>query len=268
MLPQSIDLINCVSLFIFRFLAEVVLSRVEVTWVHHCDAPYGLKVRHHGLKTTSSLKPALKSKKTKKSEGTAPEVTDITKPGSDEANIQLRHAKDQELWDSILPGKTLPVVELDKIDSAEGEEDMPPLDAPGPIIPTYAQNEETRAATETLEALQRQQPTAGLPEGSSLLTPPGEADYFKGEGLMENVQQSQRRWKICSAPVSQPPTPNTLAGLISTITVGILPPARVLAEDLTKATLREGSPNLHQMASNCVGKQATSESTDSCSAGE
>ena len=52
---------------------------------------------------------------------------------------------------------------------------------------------------------------------------------------------------MCSAPVSQLPTPNTPAGLISTITVGILPPARVLAEDLTKATLREGSPNLLQM---------------------
>ena len=50
-----------------------------------------------GLKTTSSPKPALKSKKTKKSKGTAQEVIDITKPGSDEANIQLRHAKDQEI---------------------------------------------------------------------------------------------------------------------------------------------------------------------------
>ena len=71
-----------------------------------------------------------------------------------------------------------------------------------------------------------------------------------------------------SAPVSQPPTPNTPVGLISTITVGILPPARVLAEDLTKAILREGSPNLLQMASKCVVKQTTSELTDSCSAGE
>ena len=71
---------------------------------------------------------------------------------------------------------------------------------------------------------------------------------------------------MCSPPVSQPPTPNTPAGLISTITVEILPP--VLAEDLTKATLREGSPNLLQMASMCVDKQATSELTDSHSAGE
>ena len=71
-----------------------------------------------------------------------------------------------------------------------------------------------------------------------------------------------------STPVSQPPIPNTPTGSISTITVGIFPPARVLAEDLTKATLREGSPNLFKMALKCVGKQTTSESTDSCSAGE
>ena len=124
------------------------------------------------------------------------------KPGSDEANIQPRHTTDQELQDSVLPGETSPVVELDKIDSTEGGEDMPPPDAPGPIIPTYAPDEETRAATETLEALQRQQPTAGLPESSSLSTPPDEADYFEGEGLMETVQQSQRRQKMHSAPVS------------------------------------------------------------------
>ena len=111
--------------------------------------------------------------------------------------------------------------------------------------------------------LQRQQQTTGLPEGFGLSTPPGEADYFKGEGLMETVQQSQRRQKMHSAPVSQPSVLNTLAGLISTITVGILPPARVLAEDLTKSNPREGLPNLLQMALSGVGKQATSESMDS-----
>ena len=47
MLPQSINLINCVSFLFFRFLAEVVASsHVQVTWAHHCDAPYGLEVRH------------------------------------------------------------------------------------------------------------------------------------------------------------------------------------------------------------------------------
>ena len=50
---------------------------------------------------------------------------------------------------------------------------MPPPDVPGSGIPTFAPDKETRAATETLEALQGQQ-TAGLPENSSLSTPPGE----------------------------------------------------------------------------------------------
>ena len=108
------------------------------------------------------------------------------------------------------------MVKLDKIHLIEGGEDMPPPDTPGPIIQTYAPDKETRAATEVLKALQKQQPTASLPKSSSLLTPPGEADYFEGEGLVETIQQAQRRQKMCSAPVSQLPTPNTPAGLIST----------------------------------------------------
>ena len=88
--------------------------------------------------------------------------------------------------------------------------------------------------------LQKQQPTAGPPKGSGLLTPPGEADYFKGGGLMKTVQQSVMRQKMHSTPISQ----------LSTL-------------DSTKATLREGSPNLLQMASKGVGKRTTSESMDS-----
>ena len=79
------------------------------------------------------------------------------------------------------------MVELDKINSAEGGEDMPPPDTPGPITPTFAAGEETRAAAETLKSLLRQQPTAGLPEGSSVWTPLNETEYFKGDGLMETV---------------------------------------------------------------------------------
>ena len=43
------------------------------------------------------------------------------------------------------------MVELDYIHSTEGEEDMPPPDASGPIIPTYVPDEETRAAAEVLK---------------------------------------------------------------------------------------------------------------------
>ena len=130
------------------------------------------------------------------------------KPGSDKANIQLRHGKDQELQDSVLPGETLPGVELDKIDPAEGGADMPPPaeggadmpppDALRPIIPTSAPDEETRAAAETLKVLQMQQPSAGLPEGSNLLTPPGEADYFKGGGLMRLTISTKMENLLCT----------------------------------------------------------------------
>ena len=46
---------------------------------------------------------------------------------------------------------------------------MPPPDAPGPIIPTYAPDKEIRAAAEALKMLQKQQQTASLPKSSSLL---------------------------------------------------------------------------------------------------
>ena len=64
---------------------------------------------------------------------------------------------------------------------------------------------------------------------------------------MKTVQESVKRLKMHSSPVSQPLTPVTPAGSISTITVGILPPARVLVDDLMKATLKEGSPNLFKV---------------------
>ena len=79
------------------------------------------------------------------------------------------------------------MVELGKIDSAGGEKDMPPPDAPGSCIPTFALAKETRAAAETLQAPQGHQGTAGLPENSSLSMPPGEAEYLEGKGLMETV---------------------------------------------------------------------------------
>ena len=50
---------------------------------------------------------------------------------------------------------------------------------------------------------------------------------------------------------------------ITTISVGILPQPRVVAEDLTKGNWRECFPNWLQMALSDVGKQVTSESMDS-----
>ena len=153
--------------------------------------------------------------------------------------------------------ETVPVVELDKIDSIGRWKDIPPSDTPGLIVPAYAPDEETKAAAEVLETLQKQQPVAGHHGSSNLSTPPGKAKYFKGGGLMRTVQESVKRQKMHSSPISQLLTPVTPTGSISTITVGFLPLVRVLAEDLMKATLKEGSPNLLKVALKCIGRKAT-----------
>ena len=94
------------------------------------------------------------------------------KLGSDE-NIEL--------------GDSVPVVELDKIDSIGRWKNMPPPDTPGLIGPAYALDKETKAAAEVLESLQKQQPAAGPHRSSNLSKPPGEAEYFEGGGLMKTV---------------------------------------------------------------------------------
>ena len=80
---------------------------------------------------------------------------------------------------------------------------------------------------------------------------------------MRNFRESVERHKMCNSPVSQPPTPITPAGSILTVTVGILPPAKVLAEDLTKATLRGGLPSLLKVTPKFIGWKTTNESTHS-----
>ena len=75
------------------------------------------------------------------------------------------------------------MVELDNIHSTEGGGNLSPPDALGPTIPTYAPDEETRAAAKVLKMLQKQQQTASLPKGLGLSIPPGEANYFRGGGL-------------------------------------------------------------------------------------
>ena len=115
---------------------------------------------------------APKSKK-KESEGTAGEIIDITKPGSGDENIEL--------------GDSVPVVELDKIDLISRWKNMPPPGTLEQSVPTYVPDEEIRAAAEVLKMLQKQQETAAPHGSSNLSIPPGEAQYFKGGGLMRTV---------------------------------------------------------------------------------
>ena len=102
----------------------------------------------------------------------AAEIIDITKPGSDE-NTKL--------------GDPVPVVDLNKINLIGRWKDTPPPDNPGLIVPAYAPDEGTRATAEVLETLQKQQPATGHHGSSNLSTPPGEAEYFEGGGLMRAV---------------------------------------------------------------------------------
>ena len=111
--------------------------------------------------------------KEKKSEDMAAEIIDIMKPGSGDEKIKL--------------GDSVPEVELDKINLIGRWKNMPPPDTPGLIVPAYVPDEETKAAADVLKMLQKQQPTAGPHGSSNLSTPPGEAEYFKGGGLMKTV---------------------------------------------------------------------------------
>ena len=171
---------------------------------------------------------ALKSKK--KSEGATADLIDISKPGSDE-NIKLG-------------------------DSPRRSKVIPSSDMWGWTVP----DEEARVTAEVLQTLNKQ-PGAGHHLCLTQSTPPGEAEYFEGSGLMRNIQESVKRHKMYNSPISQPPTPITPAASISTITVGILPSAKVLAEDLTKATLRDGSPNLLKVTPKFISWKTTNEST-------
>ena len=179
---------------------------------------------------------APKSKK-KKSEGATTELIDISKPGSDE-NIKL--------------GDFVPVAKLDKIGSPRRSKVIPSSDTRGPTVP----DEEARVTAEVLQTLNKQQPGAG-----HHLCLTQSTEYFDGSGLMKKIGELVKRHKMCNLPISQPPTPITPAGSISTITVGILPPAKVPAEDLTKATLREGSPNLLKVTPKFMGWKPTNKLT-------
>ena len=110
---------------------------------------------------------APKSKK-KKLEGTTAELIDILKPGSDK-NIKL--------------GDSIPVVELDKIDSPHRSKVIPSSDTQRLTVP----DEEARVTAEVLQTLNKQQPGAGHHLCLTQSAPPGEAEYFDGSGLMRNI---------------------------------------------------------------------------------
>ena len=97
-------------------------------------------------------------------------------------------------------------------------------------------------------------PLTGL--RSSLHQTPGDRQFLQ----TLNKKQPGAGHHLCSTQ-STPPGEAGEAGSIVTIIVGILPSAKVLAQDLTKATLRKGSPNLLKVTPKFISWKTTNEST-------
>ena len=137
------------------------------------------------MKTAATIKSTSKQKKIKEFEVSVPVDIDISKLGCDKVDIKWKEVSDRKLQSLILPGDTLPVVELDRVDPTEGDKDVPSPDALEAGTATSTLDEETKTTAETLEALQRQPSTADFPGHSSLPTPPAETEYFEGDGLLD-----------------------------------------------------------------------------------
>ena len=99
----------------------------------------------------------------------------------------------------------------------------------------YTTDEETGVAAETLESLQG---TDDL-----IKTPPGEEDYFEGSGLQDHICHSQVKKKGHSHQTIQQSTADTPTSSMMSVPIKMVPPAKVIIDDMVNLSLRLGSPN-------------------------
>ena len=92
--------------------------------------------------------------------------------------------------------------------------------------------EETRAAAEALESLQR----ADDPNRS----PSGEDKYFQGPGLSDNIFQALARRKSQSHSVIQQPAADALTSTSVSVPITIIPTAKVLTSDMSNLASKPG----------------------------
>ena len=104
----------------------------------------------------------------------------------------------------------------------------------------YTTDEETGVAAETLESLQG---TDDL-----IKTPPGEEDYFEGSGLQDHICHSQVKKKGHSHQTIQQSTADTPTSSMMSVPIKMVPPAKVIIDDMVNLSLRLGSPNPLMMA--------------------
>ena len=178
---------------------------------------------------------------------------------SDEVDL-LKYTKEPGLRDSILSGDTYsPVVELGKINSkAKGKDMPPPPDGQPSCLPNFHGDDKARAATETLQFLQKHSDAEALLKDKEKVQ------------LMEAIQPTHRgrHRRPSTGCVTQQLVPDTPAASILTISVNIILPAVVHTNDLTKNKPKGGSSNSILVNSCGLGKQATCESTDTRNSGE
>ena len=100
----------------------------------------------------------------------------------------------------------------------------------------YATDEETRVATETLELLR------GTEDPNE--SPPKEAAYFEGSGLMDHIHSSQKRKKgLQSYQIVQQMTADVPTSSMISIPIKTVPQAKVMVDNLVNFQSRPGSPN-------------------------
>ena len=103
-----------------------------------------------------------------------------------------------------------------------------------------ASEEETRAAAEALESLQR----ADDPNRS----PSGEDEYFQGPSLQDNIFQALARKKSQPRSAIQQPAADAPTNALVSVLITIVPAAKVLASDMSTLALKPGPPNLLKAA--------------------
>ena len=98
-----------------------------------------------------------------------------------------------------------------------------------------ASEEETRAAAEAMESLQR----VDDPDRS----PSGEDEYFQGSGLRDNIFQALTRRKSQPHSAIQQPAADAPTSTSVSVLITIVPAAKVLASDMLNLASKPGSPN-------------------------
>ena len=131
---------------------------------------------------------------------------------------------------------------------------------------TCITDEETRTTTKTLKSFREAEDPTVI---NGTRTPPGEAAYFEGTGLMDNMRNSARRQKkFCSHQIMQQMAVNTPASSITAVPIQHIPWAKVVAEDLISLQSRQGLPNTLVVAASDTGRRVMSQSTSSHGKGE